>query len=287
MGRLQRSWALTQQSLSVLRANPSLIAFPVISSIATLIVSASFFVPLYLVFGEQAVSNEKLPIGAYPFLFLFYVVSYFVVIFFNAALVHCARETLGGRPASVSDGLTAATSRILPILGWAVISATVGVILRTISERVGIIGKLVVGLFGAAWSVLTFFVVPSLVLDKVGPVEAIKRSGSTLKRTWGEALIGGAGIGLAIGLLALVPIPLIVGAAFTSMAALIIGVIVISILYWIALATVGSSLQGIYTTAVYTYAYSGTVPAGFSEDAIQNAFESKPGTLDKVRNRFR
>lgn len=286
MERIHRSWALIRQSYGVLRSNPSLIAFPIISSIASILIFISFALPMYFAFGQDVMETEKMPPAAYPFLFLFYVVSYFVVIFFNAGLVHCASEALSGRETSLNSGLNAAGRKVVPILGWALLSATIGVILRTISERVGIVGKLVVALIGGAWTIITFFVVPSMVLEGIGPISAIKHSAVTLKKTWGEALIGGAGIGLALGLLSLPPIVLIIFAAFLGSFPIIFITVGFAILYWLALAAIGSSLQGIYTTAVYCYANTHTVPVGFDEAAMTEAFRSNPGMIDKIRRRF-
>jgi hypothetical protein len=207
-----------------------------------------------------------------------------VVVFFNVALIHCANKALNNEETSVGDGLRAATKRLGPILGWTLVGATVGTILRSISERSGIIGQIVVGLVGGAWSIVTFFVVPSLALEGVGPITAIKTSFATIKKTWGETIIGNIGVSFAIGLLALVPIPIFVGVCFTGSAWLILGTLSVSALYWLALAVIGSCLSGIYTTAVFHYAKTGSVPNVFTVDQIQMAFLPRPES--KIKNMF-
>ena len=130
------------------------------------------------------------------FLFLFYLVQYFIIFFFNSALVGAAMIRLDGGDPTVRDGLRIASSKIVPIIGYAAIAATVGLILRIIEERAGFIGRWIAGLFGLAFTVATFLTVPILVTRDVGPVEAVKESAVLLKKTWGENIIGNAGMGL-------------------------------------------------------------------------------------------
>jgi len=214
MGSFARSWDLARQSWGVLKRNPSLSVFPIVSSVVTLLLTISFFVPLYLIL--KPTDLKQMPPVGYVVSAIFYLVSYFVVIFFNVGLVHCARKALAGEPTTFSDGMKAASSKLGPILIWTLIAATVGWVLHTISERSGIVGRIIIAILGAAWNVLTFFVIPVLVFENVGPIEAIKRSGSTMSKTWGTSLIGNAGIGLAIFLLGLIPIPLIIIAVVTG-----------------------------------------------------------------------
>ncbi len=285
MGRFNQSWDLMRQSLAVLRTNPRLAVFPVISAIACLAISVSFCLPLWFAYqGKQYSRPEPMH---YVIMFAYYFCLYFAVTFFNAALIYCARETMEGRPATVSDGLTAAGRRLGPILGWSLVSATVGTALRWIGEESGIIGKIVVSIVGGAWNVVTFFVTPMLVLEGVGPIQAIKGSFATLRRTWGESMIGGAGIGLSTAALALIPVPLIIAAAFSGLTVVIVSIIVASALYWVLLSVVSASMSTIYRTAVYVYAQTGTAPSGFSASYIESAFIPKPkGVIGKLRDKF-
>ncbi|MCB8933367.1 MAG: DUF6159 family protein [Fimbriimonadaceae bacterium] len=274
MGRLERSWSLAKQSWAVLRGNPKLAVFPVVSSVAILLVTASFFIPLVAAVGLK--NLEQPPAYAYAVTFAYYLVSYFVVVFFNAALIHCANEALEGRSAEFGDGIHAAMSRLGPIIGWSLLSATIGTILNAISERLGIVGQIIIGLLGAAWNIVTFFAVPMLVLKGVGPFDAVKGSWATIKKTWGETLIGNAGVSLAVFVMAIPAVVLIVATAFTGIAALIIGAVALSVLYWAVLAAVGACMNGIYTTAVFSYAQSGEIPSGFDGETIRQAFTQKP-----------
>ncbi len=274
MGSFQRSWELTKQSWKVLRDNPSLIWFPIVSSVSAILLSATFFLPLYAAIGLKNVEHP--PTYAYPVIFLYYLVSYCVIVFFNAGLVYCANESLHGRPTSFGDGVNASLRRLGAILGWALVAATIGMILRLLSERLGFIGQIVVALLGGAWNIVTFFAVPILVLDGVGPLQAVRGSWETIKKTWGETLIGNAGVGLALMLLALWPIVPFIAVCFTANAVLIVGSLAVMLIYWCMLGAVGSSMSGIYSVAVFSYARTGSVPSGFSPEAIQAAFLEKP-----------
>jgi hypothetical protein len=275
--RFSRSWDLVKQSYNVLKTTPNLAFFPLISGIACLIASASFLVPI----GAAEYATHKVPaLGPlqYVVLFLLYFLTSFIVIFFNAGLVSCAYDALNGRPTNYVDGLRNAGRHFGQILAWSAISATVGTILRAISERVPYVGRIVIALLGAAWQLITYFVIPVMIVENNAPVPAVKRSFGLIKSTWGERCIGGGAIGLVIGLLyALVAIPIIIGifAAASGFWPVLIVACVVSIVYCLALAVVGSTLAGIFNTAVYIFASTGTVPAGFNEEYIRMAFVQK------------
>jgi hypothetical protein len=171
-----RSWELAKGSFRVLRSDKELLIFPFLSFIALVIVTLSFAYPFILVGGITSAQNGETNIASYVVAFIFYVVSYTVTFFFQTALVGAAMIRLDGGDPTVGDGLRIAFSRLPKIIVYAVIAATVGMILRWISERAGIIGQIIGGVLGFAWSIATFLVVPVLVVENVGPIEAIKRS---------------------------------------------------------------------------------------------------------------
>lgn len=276
----RRSIALTRGSLAVLRADKELLLFPLISFVGLVIVTISFAVPWVLIGGLREVESGSPGVISYVLAFLFYLVTYAVIFFFNTALVGAAMIRLDGGDPTVRDGLRIATSRLPQIIGYALIAATVGMILRWISERAGIVGQIVAGVIGFAWSVATFLVVPVLVMEQVGPVEAIKRSGSLLRKSWGEQLVGSIGISLVFGLLAL----LVIGLGVVATIALVqvsfvlaIVVVVATILIVGAIALVGAAASGIYTASLYRYATKGDPGSAFPADAVATAFRPKSG----------
>ncbi len=289
MDSFTRSWALVVESYQVLRKVPSLVIFPILSAIATIVISISFFVPIYVVTGGKDLQKIRPEVG-YPLMFGFYFATYFVVIFFNSAMVACAYQGLQGRETSFWYGMSVAGQRIGAILGWTAIAATVGVVLRTIAERTGIIGNIVIGFVGFAWNVATYFVVPVLVIEKGSPVAAVKKSTVMLKQTWGERLIASVGLGSALALFVMVGFFMMIGGAVVvstqGSATLGIGLLVVGVLYFLVLATIFAALQGVFQTALFVYAETGTVPNGFDPSTIQDAFKTKEGVIARIRNRF-
>jgi hypothetical protein len=270
-------------SAEVLRSDKSLLMFPLVSGVCCLLVAASFLIPIGLAFAGSGATGDTgeraLSAGGYIALFLFYLVQYFVIIFFNTALAGAALKRLRGESTSFGEGMAIARSRIVSIFGYALIAATVGLVLRALQERLGLIGKLVAGFLGLAWTVATFLVVPVLASQEVGPTDAIKRSVDLLKRTWGENIIGNAGIGVVFGLLMflaiLVSAGLIMGAfAMQSIAAVVIAFAVVAIGITL-LGLIQASLQGIYAAALYRYAEEGKVGYGFDQALLEQAFKPK------------
>jgi hypothetical protein len=156
------------------------------------------------------------------------------------------------------------------IVEWALLSATVGLVLQAISSRSGAIGKIVIGLVGFAWSVATYFVVPIIAFEQLGPIKAIKRSASVLKGTWGEALVSNLGIGLIFFALALVGlIPLLIRFLIGGSVAIILG-IVIAVVYWLCIAVLASAANGVLLTALYRYSTTGKLSEYYPDQVLKN-----------------
>jgi len=279
MQRLTNSWNLVKASWAVLRADKELIIFPIIAFIGSIIVTITFIVPMALTRMFDGLSDGRgTQVTTYVFAFLFYLVQYTVVIFSNSALVGAATIRLKGGDPTVGDGLRIASQHFGTIVGYALVSATVGMILRAIAER-GVLGRIVSSLFGMAWNIITYLAVPVLVLENVGPIEAVKRSGALLKKTWGEQIAGNFGMGAVFGLiflgLFLVFIPAVVAVASTNSVGLVIFVIAGFVLLLIGLGLFSSALGGIYTAAVYQYATTGEAGEFFDANLVQNAFRTK------------
>jgi hypothetical protein len=279
-GKFSRSWDLVKASAAVLKSDKELLVFPLVSAIATILVAATFMLPL-VGFGvyEHMGRNDPMRPMLYLWSFLFYFVQYIVIFFFNTALVGAAMIRLDGGNPTVADGLRVARSKMLPIIGYAAIAATVGMILRAMEQRAGFIGRIVVGMIGVAWTIATSMVVPVLVSRDVGPVEAVKESALLLKNTWGENLIGNGGIGVVFGLVT-VAVMLLGGvlagfSAVNGMVPLAITLGVVTLLAILAIALVQSALAGIYSAALYRYATDGHAPAGFDGYVLQQAFKLK------------
>jgi Family of unknown function (DUF6159) len=280
--RLSRSWGLVKASASVLKQDKELLLFPFVSLVALLLVVACFALPvigLGALDGLSAGGDKRVSAAMYVVAFLFYFSQYFVIFFFNAALVGAAMIRLDGGDPTVADGMRIATSKLVVIAGYAFIAATVGMILRAIQERVGFIGKIIVGLLGIGWTMATYLVVPVLVTRDVGPIDAVKESATLLKKTWGENVIGQAGLGIAFGFIfmgvILCGVFLIGVAAVTHSAFLIIVAVVLTVLAVGITALVQSALAGIYAAALYRYATTGEGTQGFDANTMKLAFAPK------------
>jgi hypothetical protein len=283
------SWELFQATLTVLRQDKELVIFPIISGIGVTLVMIVFAIPAFFTFSSD---NGALQAAGYVVVFLFYFVTYFIVIFANSALVGAALIRLRGGDPTLGDGFRIALSRLGPILGYTAIAATVGMILHLLesSFRSGrnrggaglvgsIIGGIIVALVGAAWSIATYLVVPILVVEGTGPIQSLKQSIALLKKTWGEQIAGQIGIGWAMALFYLAAIligglGIALGVAIDS-AILVVVFVAFLILAFVILALISSALSGIYSAAVYRYAAEGQIAPQFPRELILNTFRTK------------
>ena len=282
MGKLARSLELAKASWSVVRADKELLLLPVFSVIATLLVVASFLAPAFAAGWLPADGAAAGDAGAltYVWLLAFYIVSYFVTIFFNTALVGAAMIRLDGGDPTLADALGLAWQRVGRIAGYACIAGTVGLLLRALEERVGWLGRIVVASIGIAWTLATFLVVPVLVARNLGPIDAVKESARMLRETWGENLAGNLGLGLVF-LLAFVALFTVAGGlvytgVVLDLPVVTIATIALAVIGFALLVTLHATLQGVYAAALYRYATGeANRTAGFGPELMAQAFRSK------------
>lgn len=279
--RFSRSWALIRASAAVLRQDTELLALPAVSGLATLLVALSFAAPfvLWAAGHPQAMEQGEIPPLWLLWGFLFYLVQYFVIFYFNTALVGAASIRLDGGDPTVRDGLRMANSRLSVIFGYAMVAATVGLLLRAIEERAGAVGKWVVGLLGVAWTVASFLVVPVLVHRDVGPLEALKESAALLKQTWGENLIGQGGVGIVFGLMQLLLWLVVLVPAFAALfgqqTALFFALVFLGVIASLLLGLVQAALSAIYSAALYRHASGLAAGPEFPSALLAGAFAPK------------
>ena len=270
--RLSNGWKISMNSFKILKANKQLIIFPVLSGISLLLLIGSFFTAIYAASGWNFDNlNGTSPVINYLVMFLFYVVNYFIVVFFNMALIHCTHLYFKGEEVTVQKGLQFSMSRLGVIFSWAIFAATVGTILRAIQENSGALGKIITGIIGIVWSVTTFFVVPVIAYEKLGPIDAFKRSSQLMKQKWGESL--GATFSFSIiQLLAmfLLAIPLFaIGALIHPLAG-----VALAIPGAFIILAVMSAAQTIFVSAVY-HDVTGDPTEHFNRQMIDNLFQKK------------
>ena len=271
MQRIGRSLALFRVSFRVLREHRSLIAFPVVSLVASLIAVAGFVGP---VFGLMSPGGHPGPVGD-VLLFCGYVVVSCVTVFCNAALIHSANVALTGGTPSVRDGFAAAASRKGAVLAWGAFSGTVSLLMRVAEQRLGPLGRIVAALGGLAWNMIVFMVLPIMVLEGVSPQAAVRRSPELFQRTWGRQLGAIIGIGFGAFLLAVPSFVLLVVLASVGGSAGVVAGLVVFGLWLLAVGVLASALTGVYQTALYRFAADGVPPPAFAGADLPNAIRPR------------
>jgi hypothetical protein len=283
MGKFSRSWELVKQSFAILRSDKQLMLFPVLSAVTCLFVTAVIatggtFMLLparaaALAAGERFNPNQS-PVFLLG-MFTLYVANYFIMVFFNVALVGVANSRLMGGSWTFRDGIELAWARKGTILQWALVAATVGMVLRTIEERMGIVGRIIMRIIGIAWTLACYFVVPVLAFEDLTPFEAVKRSSKLFRDTWGEKVVGGFSLSLVSLVLLLPGFGLWLAAMFLGgIQGLLVGT-VLMVLYFLLLSVFMSAVQGVFNAALYRYACFKQVPPAFDHDLVAAAWAPK------------
>jgi hypothetical protein len=270
--RLSNGWNIAMNSFKVLKEHKQLIIFPILSGFSILLVMGSFAMVLLSQAGwdPDNLSFEGTPLY-YVLVFGFYLLNYFVVVFFNMALIHCTRLYFRGEEVSVRAGLQFSMSRLGAIFSWAFFAATIGLLLKTIQDNAGWLGKILITLIGVAWSIATFFVVPIIAYENAGPLDAFKRSTQLMKEKWGESLGANFSLGLIqlVGMI-IVGLPLyLVGAAFNP----VIGIVLAVIGVFIVISVI-SAAQTIFVSAIY-HNITGDPVKHFNQQMVDQLFTNK------------
>jgi len=269
--RLSNGWRISMNSFKVLKENKQLIIFPILSGLSLIMIIGSFVI-ITLAGARWDFANVSRPnsIENYAVILLFYIVNYFIVVYFNTALIHCTTLYFRGEEVTVRKGLDFSFSRIGAIFSWALFAGTIGTILKIVQDNLGSIGKIVIGLVGVAWSIATFFVVPVIAYENLGPIGAFKRSLQLMKEKWGESLSAGFSFGLIqfLGII-MIAIFAFLGALIHPIVGIVIGVLGISLLFAIISAT-----QSIFISAVY-HNINGDPVEHYNQQFIDNLFAKK------------
>jgi len=273
--RLSNGWKISINSFKILKENQQLIIFPILSGVSILLVIGSFTAGIFASADWDPDNiQETGTLGTYLLVFLFYLVNYFIVVFFNMALIHCTRLYFRGEEATVKSGLQYSWSRIGAIFSWAIFAATVGTILKAIQENSGIVGRIITGILGIVWSVATFFVVPVIAYENAGPLQAFKRSSQMMKEKWGESL----GATFSFGLIQILAILLIAVPVFFlgSLIHVIVGIALGLLVVFVILAIM-SAAETIFVSAVY-HNFNDDPVKHFNQQLLDNLFEKKNNT---------
>jgi len=273
--RIRRGWRLIGDSVRVLRQDPELLVLPLVGLVGFVAVIVGLFAAVYRRMPEAADFHGV----RYLALFALFIPASIIPATMNAALIAAACERLNGGDPTLRSGLKAAWRKFPQLLAWTLLSAVVGMVLQVLAERLKIAGRLAQLTIGLAWALATFFVVPILLFESAGPVEAIKRSSSLFNETWGEqaALLGSMGLALFVAVL-----PLTIVGAVAMVISPIVGVIIFVAVFG-GLFVASGALNGVYVAALYRYATAGDAPGPFSRDDLSHAFGPKRGRARRLR----
>jgi hypothetical protein len=307
--RLQNGWRLMLQSFAIIRADPRLLLFPVATAALTMIMACLFMTPIALeptghaytesahweTVGErffvkgpptaddlahgrkESISPKPIALATFA---LFYFLSMFLATFFNVAFTHAIFNALKSKPVSVSDGLSFAMTKLKPILIWSLFAGVIGYIIKALEQRFGLLGRFIVRLIGAAWSVASVFVIPIIVLEEHpdNPIELVKQSAGVIRKTWGEALAGYAGLqigGMIVGGTFVFALGVAIFAAIHESYVTTTLVIVGWLGFTFAFSYVMNVASQVYLCVLYRFASSGTVTAGFAPEMLNLAWRPK------------
>lgn len=280
--RIGQTLTLGRACWKVLLLDKEMLVFPLLSTIVLAVIFGGTFFPLWesgqLEFWVQAIEADP-NLEQHPdilaMLFATYFITALVVVFFNAGLLTCAMIRFAGGDPTVMDGLSASVQRLPQILAWAFVTAIIGVALEVLESRLEGLSRFFVNMLGAGWAVATFFAVPVLVVEGVGPVAAIRHSASAVRKTWGKALTGHIGLEIfhIIAGLAAVPFLLVAILLFgrDPVPAMVIAALVV--IWWVLCSLVITTLSAILRAGLYIYAVEGKMPVHFDSKLISSAFD--------------
>jgi len=209
-----------------------------------------------------------------------YLLSMFLATFFNVAFFHQIISALKGEAVSVNAGFQFAFSRIQAILLWSLFAGAIGLLIKTLEERVGLVGKIVLRLVGTAWSVASVFVIPVLIMEPdKNPVNVLRKSALTLKKTWGESLAGYLGLQMTGLVVLFFSFFILGGGVFGSIALHSPWILLAAFLGWILLlvsfAYLTNVASQVYRCALFLYASEGNIPQPYNSELLEMAWKRK------------
>lgn len=268
MDRFERGFYLAKTGGGILLADKRLLLFTLLSMACTIVASTIIFLPAIDAARHHSQTYAGLPITR---LCILYFTTSFISLFFNTALVAVVLERLHGGDLSFENALWVAFDNILSIAVLAAINATLGVFLRTAGRHLRIGAAIALALFGAAWSIAMFLVVPVMVAEGGDPFSVIARSIGLVRKTWGEDVGSSAGIGFVWVSLALPAFLVMFVGVQSRDHGTRLTCIAIAAVYLALLALSMATLEQIARAAIYFYAETGEVPPGFDRVAIRTA----------------
>jgi hypothetical protein len=271
--RLGFGWRMGMTSLGVVARDKTLMLFPILSGICGLLLVAAFVFgigPENLKAAGQAQQAGEVPPIYYAYAFAGYFGLSFIAVYFNVALIAAAQQSLSGKDTTLGDGLGVANRHLGKIAGWALISGTVGLLLNAL-ENNGKVGSVVRMMLGAAWAVITYFIVPVMIFENQAPTSAIGRSASLMKATWGEN--AGAQVGIGLVTVAAIVGVMVVGTAGSVLVpqagAVLVPLLVLAVP---AIILLSLAAKAVLAVGLYEFATKGGSGTAFKAEELRAAF---------------
>lgn len=272
--------ALLSASWELLRADRSLLWLPAMATVASLVAALVLFVPGFAI--GWAVSGQDGSVGVYIGGAFAALASSVVAIYFQAALVIGANQRADGCDPTLSGVLGEAWRIRARILKWAVLTTTVGVAVRTVERRLGILGAILGFLGGVAWAIASFLVVPILVVEDIGPIDAVKRSARLIRQTWGTSVrttlrFGLIQLALILPVMALLVVGVLAVATGTALGLLVgVALVVAAVTALCGMGLVFSAVSAYARALIYRYATGRPVP-GVDPSVFVGVFRQRRG----------
>jgi hypothetical protein len=276
--RMKQGWQLTKKAWGVVRSNPRLAKLPLTGGILAVIAVIVLAGPgIFLVASDSDAARGT----GYVLIALGSYAASFLVIYYNVILAAAANDALEGREPDIDAARAVARNRIPMIAGWALVSAVVSLLLSVLRDRGGIPGRIAASLGAAIWGLVTFLVIPVLALEGVGPITAIKRSGTLVRQRWGQQVTGNFVIGGISTIATVVGVVIAALGVFllsggTASGAVFGGLLVlVGLAVAIAAAVFGGATRGVFGVALYHFVTEDRAVGPFSNQDLASAARAR------------
>lgn len=292
---------ISNQVIRVLLKDKGLFVYPVVMALLSFVLLILFFVP-FILLGGLAFGFVSL----FAMLIIYYFVTTFMATYFIFALYIAFTSFVQGKKIGMVDALGQASKYFPLIFSWTIFYTIVITVVRMIESRVqGFAGAILQAVIGIGLFLGTTFALPVIFEEKVGPIDAVKKSAMFIINNIGKTFsgiiyfdiigfvikfIGGLFIISAIlmGVIDVTGFTYSLG-GFTIIghSALfeIIAVFVIGVAIYIMGVLFNYVTLHIYYLVVYDYVRSGKVPKGMDETLIRSSISHSTGATGPIGGR--
>ena len=267
-----RGWEMSKLSMSVVKKDPELMVYMIFSGVMSLACLIGMSIPQFLEMDWAVNSDGSFTPAYYGFTFVGYMVLSIVVVFWNCAIIANANIRLTGGDPKFADGVNAALKRLPIIIVWGIIAGTVGLLLKFLEgvarssdhPAAAALATVIHIIGGLAWWVMTFFMIPHLILENKSIGDALKASKTTFFDTWGENIVSGLGIGAIAFLFGIPIVALTIGMTIVAgPVGLLVGAVLIGLL--IAWA---NAAEQVAVVALFRYAKDKKMPQIYQDQGM-------------------